>query len=208
MFLIRLMHLSSIKLKKNLDKEERNDNLDNQTSIDEEKQTLEDSPRIIDQIKNIAQEEKYKPEVKPEIKGVDKSLINSFDDLLNICTQKKEIKLKYELEKNVNLVKFERNRIEISFNDNLDKDFVKELSSKLYEWTTERWIITFSKSKGEMTVKEKQKNKKDELINEVKSLDIYKKVMEKFPDAELIDVKEKEKKEDKNDWFYKDFRQS
>ena len=199
MFLIRLMHLSSIKLKKNLDKEERNDNLDNQTSIDEEKQTLEDNPRIIDQIKNIAQEEKYKPEVKPEIKGVDKSLINSFDDLLNICTQKKEIKLKYELEKNVNLVKFERNRIEISFNDNLDKDFVKELSSKLYEWTTERWIITFSKSKGEMTVKEKQKNKKDELINEVKSLDIYKKVMEKFPDAELIDVKVNEKKEDKND---------
>jgi DNA polymerase-3 subunit gamma/tau len=193
------MHLSSIKLKKNLDKEERNDNLDNQTSIDEEKQTLEDSPRIIDQIKNIAQEEKYKPEVKPEIKGVDKSLINSFDDLLNICTQKKEIKLKYELEKNVNLVKFERNRIEISFNDNLDKDFVKDLSSKLYEWTTERWIITFSKSKGEMTVKEKQKNKKDELINEVKSLDIYKKVMEKFPDAELIDVKVNEKKKDKND---------
>jgi DNA polymerase-3 subunit gamma/tau len=193
------MHLSSIKLKKNLDKEERNDNLDNQTSIDEEKQTLEDSPRIIDQIKNIAQEEKYKPEVKPEIKGVDKNLINSFDDLLNICTQKKEIKLKYELEKNVNLVKFERNRIEISFNDNLDKDFVKDLSSKLYEWTIERWIITFSKSKGEMTVKEKQKNKKDELINEVKSLDIYKKVMEKFPDAELIDVKVNEKKEDKND---------
>ncbi len=60
----------------------------------------------------------------------------------------------------VNLVKFERNRIEISFNDNLDKDFVKDLSSKLYEWTGERWIITFSKSKGEMSVKEKQKIKK------------------------------------------------
>ena len=199
MFLIRLMHLSSIKLKKNLDKEERNDNLDNRSSIDEDKHKLEDSPKIIDQIKNIAQEEKYKPEVKPEIKAVDNSLIKSFDDLLNICNHKKEIKLKYELEKNVNLVKFERNRIEISFNDNLDKDFVKDLSSKLYEWTSERWIITFSKSKGEMTVKEKQKNKKDELINEVKSLDIYKKVMEKFPDAELIDVKMNEKKEDKND---------
>ena len=200
--------LGSIKQKKNLDIKDSSDALNNKISIDEDKQTIEDNPRIIDQIKNIAQEEKYKPEVKPEIKGVGKSLINSFDDLLNICTQKKEIKLKYELEKNVNLVKFERNRIEISFNDNLDKDFVKDLSSKLYEWTSKRWIITFSKSKGEMTVKEKQKNKRDELINEVKSLDIYKKVMEKFPDAELIDVKVNEKKEDKNDWFYKDFRQS
>ena len=81
--------------------------------------------------------------------------------MLDVSSQKKEIKLKYELEKNVNLVKFEKNRIEISFNDNLDKDFVKDLSSKLFEWTNERWIITFSKSKGEMSVKEKQKNKKE-----------------------------------------------
>ena len=45
-----------------------------------------------------------------------------------------------------------------------------------------------------MSVKEKQKNKKDELINEVKNSEIYKKVMEKFPDAELIDVKLNEKR--------------
>ena len=199
MFLIRLMHLSSIKLNKNTDLERSNDNSDNQTANKENKQKFEDNSRIVNQIKNIAQEEKQKPEVKPEIKAIDKNFINSFDDLLNICTLKKEIKLKYELEKNVNLVKFERNRIEISFNDNLDKDFVKDLSSKLFEWTAERWIITFSKSKGEMSVKEKQKNKKDELISEIKNSEIYKKVMEKFPDAELIDVKLNEKKEDKND---------
>ena len=197
MFLIRLMHLSSIKLKKNIDQELKNDQGDNQR--DNKEKEFENDSKIVDQIKNIVQEEKHKPEVKPEIKAIYKNLINSFDDLLDVCTQKKEIKLKYELEKNVNLVKFEKNRIEISFNDNLDKDFVKDLSSKLFEWTDERWIITFSKSKGEMSVKEKQKNKKDELINEVKNLEIYNKVMEKFTDAELIDVKLNEKKEDKND---------
>ena len=199
MFLIRLMHLSSIKIKKNLDKVENNNNVENQIDNKEKEQSLEDNSRIVNQIKNIAQEEKQKPEVKPETKAIDRNSINSFDDLLNICAQKKEIKLKYELEKNVNLVKFERNRIEISFNDNLGKDFVKDLSAKLFEWTAERWIITFSKSEGEMSIKEKQKNKKDELINEVKSLEIYKKVIEKFPDAELIDVKLNKKKEDKND---------
>ena len=199
MFLIRLMHLSSIKINKNIDQEQSNDNADSQILHEEKEQEFESNSRIINQIKNVAQEEKQKSEAKPEIKATEKNLINSFDELLNICTQKKEIKLKYELEKNVNLVKFERNRIEISFNDNLDKDFVKDLSSKLYEWTDERWIITFSKSKGEMSVKEKQKNKKDELIYEVKNSEIYKKIMEKFPDAELVDVKLNEKKEDKND---------
>jgi len=192
MFLIRLMHLSSIKSKKTPD-------LNTDESLESAavpKQTdIENVTQAIDQIKNIAQEKKIKPEIETEIKAIDKSLINSFNDLLDACSEKKEIKLKYELEKNVNLVKFERNRIEISFNDNLDKDFVKDLSAKLFEWTSERWIITFSKSKGEMSVKEKQKNKREELINEVKNSEIYKTLIEKFPDAELTDVK-LNKKED------------
>jgi DNA polymerase-3 subunit gamma/tau len=199
MFLIRLMHLSSIKLKQDTKKEQTSYNIDDRIQKKEKKDEFEDNSRVINQIKNVAQEEKHKPDVKQEVEAIDKNLINSFEDLLDICTQKKEIKLKYELEKNVNLVKFERNRIEISFNDNLDKDFVKDLSSKLFEWTSERWIITFSKSKGEMSVKEKQKNKKDKLINEVKSSEAYKIVMEKFPDAELVDVKLNGKEEDKND---------
>ncbi|MDA7604069.1 DNA polymerase III subunit gamma/tau [Candidatus Pelagibacter sp.] len=192
MFLIRLMHLSSIKSKKTPDF-----NTDQSSeSVAVPKQTdIENVTQAIDQIKNIAQEKKNKPEIETEIKAIDKSLINSFNDLLDACSEKKEIKLKYELEKNVNLVKFERNRIEISFNDNLDKDFVKDLSAKLFEWTSERWIITFSKSKGEMSIKEKQKNKSEELINEVKNSEIYKTLIEKFPDAELTDVK-LNKKED------------
>ena len=199
MFLIRLMHLSSIKLKQHTKKEQTSYKIDDRINKKEKEDEFEDNSRVINQIKNVAQEEKHKPDVKQEVEAIDKNLINSFEDLLDICTQKKEIKLKYELEKNVNLVKFERNRIEISFNDNLDKDFVKDLSSKLFEWTSERWIITFSKSKGEMSVKEKQKNKKDKLINEVKSSETYQMVMEKFPDAELIDVKLNGKEEDKND---------
>jgi len=186
MFLIRLMHLSSIKSKKTPD---FNMDESSESTVVPKKTDIENVTQAIDQIKNIAQEKKNKLEIETEIKAIDKSLINSFNDLLDACLEKKEIKLKYELEKNVNLVKFERNRIEISFNDNLDKDFVKDLSAKLFEWTSERWIITFSKSKGEMSVKEKQKNKREELINEVKNSEIYKALIEKFPDAELTDVK-------------------
>ena len=110
---------------------------------------------------------------------------------MKFVQKKKEIKLKYELEKNVNLVKFEKNRIEISFNESLDKDFVKDLSSKLFEWTGERWIITFSKLKGQMSLKDKEKNVKKQLIDEMKNIETFKRVMDKFPDAELIDVNSK-----------------
>ncbi len=184
MFLIRLMHLSSLKSENKIEKVEvdlKNENLVENTET-------ELTSKTINQIKNVAQEEKIKPEVQTEIKAENKININAFEDLIEICANKKEIKLKYELEKNVNLVKFEKNRIEISFNESLDKDFVKDLSSKLFEWTGERWIITFSKLKGQMSVKDKQKNVKKQLIDEMKNSEIFKSVMDRFPDAELIDV--------------------
>ncbi len=187
MFLIRLMHLSSMK-----PRDEAINDLNHNTSnniINGNKIDIENTNKTVDQIRNIAQEKKNKLEVESEIKTNDKSLISSFDELISTCLEKKEVKLKYELENNVNLVKFERNRIEISFNDNLDKDFVKELSLKLYEWTDERWIISFSKSEGEMSVKEKQKNEKNDLLNNAKNLDIYNTFIKRFPDAELLDVK-------------------
>ena len=121
------------------------------------------------------------------------NLINSFDDLLEICSSEKEIKLKYELETNVNLVSFDDQRIEISFNEDLDKDFIKDLSLKLYEWTNNRWIITLSKTKGQPSKKETEVNLKKELIESVKNSPIYKNILEKFPDIELIDVKTNEK---------------
>ena len=148
----------------------------------------------VDQIKNVIQEKKTKPEIQSEVNVKDKIIIEAFDQLLTVCSQNKEIKLKYELEKNVNLVSFEQNRIEISFNDNLDKNFVKDLSLKLFEWTNQRWIITFSKTKGDISIKERENKKKIELIEKGKSTDLYKSVLEKFPDANLIDVISKEEK--------------
>jgi len=184
MFLIRLMHLSSVKSENKVENVEAQLKSENFVKNTETELTS----KTINQIKNVAQEEKTKPEVQTEIKAEHKININAFEDLIEICSKKKEIKLKYELEKNVNLVKFEKNRIEISFNESLDKDFVKDLSSKLFEWTGERWIITFSKLKGQMSVKDKEKNVKKQLIDEMKNLEIFKSVMDKFPDAELIDV--------------------
>ena len=180
MFLIRLIHLSSMKSKNNNEAD-----LKDESSL---KMKIDDKSKTISQIKNISQEEKSNPEINTEIKSENKIFINTFDDLIDICFKKKEIKLKYELEKNVNIVKFGINRIEISFNDSLEKNFVKDLSSKLFEWTGNRWIITFSKSKGELSVNDKKKIIKEKLIYDAKNTETFQKVVKNFPDAELIDV--------------------
>ena len=104
--------------------------------------------------------------------------------------KKKEVKLKYELESNVNLVAFNQGRIEIAFNENLDKDFVKELAAKLYEWTDKRWIISLSKETGLISKKQEEKKNKEKIFDDVKKSEIYNKVLEILPDAELIEIKE------------------
>ena len=192
MFLIRLMHLSSVKQVKQIDTKPKEENSTSKIEIKTE-------TKIIDQIKNISQEEKKNPEIQTEVKAEIKTQINSFEELIATCTSKRELKLKFELEKNVNLVKFEKNRIEISFNDSLDKDFVKDLSTKLFEWTKERWIITLSKSKGDLSIREKKENEKKILIEKAKQTEIYKNFMENFPDAELVDVKSIIKEDKNND---------
>ena len=197
MFLIRLIHLKGINKVSNINNEEESnqseiikDNSPLQKQEDDDLFGIKEKMETIGQIKNIVQEKDIKIKENKKIE-LQTKLINSFDDLLKICSSKKEIKLKYELEKNVHLVGFENQRIEISFNEDLDKDFVKDLSLKLYEWTNDRWIITLSKTKGQPSKKEEEINSKKELIETIKKSPIYNDILKNFPDAELVDVKPK-----------------
>ncbi|MDA9752608.1 DNA polymerase III subunit gamma/tau [Candidatus Pelagibacter sp.] len=184
MFLVRLIYLKGSKIKEDLTKQSL------VSSIDKETVKIDKTVETVNQIKNVSQEDKIDPKLDLNKEKTD---ISSFQELINLCNERKEVKLKYELETNVNLVSFENFRMEISFNDNLDKDFIKELSHKLFEWTGNRWIITLSKKKGEISMKEKDQINQKQIFEEVKKSNIYKKVLEILPDAELIDVKKIDK---------------
>jgi DNA polymerase-3 subunit gamma/tau len=204
MFLIRLVYLKSIKnnkenLYENKELEENNSVLSNNETITKKINDNTDlfnlKNKTIGQIKNVIQE-KQKNQNTTDEPTASYIEIKSFIDLIEICDLKKEIKLKYELEKNVNLVNFAKERIEISFNDELDKEFIKNLSLKLFEWTAKRWIITLSKKEGKPSIKQEEMNLKKVLLEKTKNSENYKKILEKFSDAELIDVKIEKKKDD------------
>ncbi len=184
MFLVRLIYLKGSKIKEDINNESL------VSSIKKETVKIDKTVETVNQIKNVSQQDKIDPKLELNKK---KTEISSFQELINLCNERKEVKLKYELETNVNLVSFENFRMEISFNDNLDKDFIKELSHKLFEWTGNRWIITLSQKKGEISMKEKDQINQRQIFEEVKKSNIYKKVLEILPDAELIDVKKIDK---------------
>ena len=147
------------------------------------------------QIKSIIQEKAEDIDRNPKIlekkQEVGKlEIINSFEKLIEITNDKKEIELKFDLERNVRVVKFETGKIDISFNEKLSKNFVRSLTEKLKLWTGERWIISLSKETGKNTIFENKEIYKKKLLQDALESEVYKKIKENFPDAELNEVEE------------------
>ena len=198
MFLIRLLYL-----KKKFQEEKNEINQINEQKIVQKNEQVDISSsknididannnKIISQIKFSSQEkEKILVEDK---KLFSKTKIDSFSKLISTCIEKKEIGLKYELENNVNLISFKNNNIEISFNENLDKNFIKDLTSKLFDWTGERWIILLSKRTGSKSMKEIKTEDKNNKLQDLKDSEHFKNAINLFPDLEVTNINDLEDK--------------
>ena len=199
MFLIRLLYLKKINvgendLAKNL-KIESNNSENNEVNENlPQNLDMSSNNKTINQIKFSSQEKKKI--LLDEENFSNKIEIKTFNDLILTCIDRKEIGLKYELENNVNLISFKNNNIEISFNENLDNNFIKNLTSKLLDWTGERWIILLSKEIGSKSVKEKMLQSKKDNLKDLKNSEIYKKAISVFSDLDIVDVKELKERDD------------
>jgi DNA polymerase III subunit gamma/tau len=196
MYLMQLMHL------KHLDQKEKTlsysnfneESVEKKSSLmqNNESQTDKKTKSVFkDQLKNTDQV-KTNIVKSPELKsGPLKSLVlKTFEDLILVATKEREVELKYDLERNVKLVSFFPGKINITFNERLNKNFIKILTEKLLKWTGERWLISLSKEQGDETIYEKNlTNKKDKIAKETNS-ETVKDFLTAFPDAKLIDITE------------------
>jgi len=202
MLVIRLIHLKGMpSYEEVLNLLNRNDFKKTNESVTDEqnvKKVLNEENEITkiskDQIKNTTQTklELTSPNPKNLKKNVNVENIKSFEDLIKLSSNKKEVELKYDLERNVNLIKFSEGKIDISFNENLGKNFVRNLSVKLLEWTGKRWVITLTKDVGQKTFAELQLINRRQLIEKEKKGEVYKKFKNIFSDGELVKVSKKD----------------
>ena len=193
MFIMQLAHLKKIG---------KSDDIRNEESFSIRSQENPDNKKIIDknldtnnnQAKNqlrSTNQIKSKPINNFSAKNIKTKIeITSFKDLIDQANNEKEIELKYDLERNVKLVSFSKGQIDISFNEKLNKNFIKNLTDKLFKWTNERWIISLSKNLNAKSIYEQNLEDKNKLINEFKNNKISKDIESAFPDAMLVDIEE------------------
>ena len=193
MYIMQLVHLKNLEVKK--EKDENDISLINPESYSEKKideiKSNENNNKVKNQLKNTNQI-KTSP-LKKNLLDENEKLkieITSFQDLIKKANDDKEIELKYDLERNVKLVSFNRGKMDISFNEKLNKNFIKNLTDKLLQWTGERWIISLSKNVEAKSIYEKNLESKKNVIEKFRKSKIAKEFERTFPDAKLIDIEE------------------
>ena len=196
MYVMQLLHLKRIKpssIEKLEEGTARPNESKKEISKQEEGLKENDSLKVKSQLKNTDQiKTNLIEQPKLKNKNLNKTKINSFEDIVKLANLENEIELKYDLERNVKLVSFRSGTIDISFNEKLNKNFIKILTEKLYSWTGERWIISLNKKIGEKTIFEKKIETKNNQIYEAKKNEKIKKLLETFDDADLIDIQKED----------------
>jgi DNA polymerase III subunit gamma/tau len=197
MYIMQLAHLKSIDTKKEIPNlEDDNSQLSNESlvgkKIDDKLLETNISNQVKNQLKSTNQIKTNPAKNLSEDNRNTQIEITSFQNLIDQANKEKEIELKYDLERNVKLVSFNKGKIDISFNEKLNKNFIKNLTDKLLLWTGERWIISLSKNINAKSIYEKSLEDKGNKIEEFKKSKTAQDIQKAFPDAKLIDLKESE----------------
>ncbi|HXM30645.1 MAG TPA: DNA polymerase III subunit gamma/tau, partial [Xanthobacteraceae bacterium] len=133
-------------------------------------------------------------QVEPALEAVAASAprLTSLEDIAALAVAKRDLKMKHAIENQVRLVRVQENRLEIALVSGVPAGITSELSTKLTEWTGNRWFVAISDSKGAPTLAENAAAKKVAMVHDVRSDPLVKAVLERFPGAEIVDVRRRE----------------
>jgi DNA polymerase-3 subunit gamma/tau len=133
-------------------------------------------------------------QAEPAVEAVAASAprLASLEDIAALAVAKRDLKVKHAIEHQVRLVRIQEGRLEIALASGVPAGITSELSTKLTEWTGNRWFVAISDSEGAPTIAETATAKKVALVHDVRSDPLVKAVLERFPGAEIVDVRRRE----------------
>ncbi len=122
------------------------------------------------------------PQVAPTL------TLATFEDIVALAAEKRDIGLKAALERDVRLVRCEDGRLELALESTAPKTLINDLSRKLSGWTGKRWMVVVSAEQGAPSLKVQNDSRDAELKRGVRSDPLVESVLKKFPGAEIVGV--------------------
>jgi DNA polymerase III subunit gamma/tau len=115
--------------------------------------------------------------------------INTFEELVALASDKRDVQAKLALERDIRLVRCEDGKLEIALEPSAARTLVNDLSRKLQQWTGRPWVVVISREPGEPTLKSVADARKADLEIGVRADPLVKAMLERFPGAEIVGVR-------------------
>jgi DNA polymerase-3 subunit gamma/tau len=135
-------------------------------------------------------------EERPAEKPEPKVPVRSLHDIVDLCTQNKDPRLKALLRNFVHLVKVEPGRLDIRMTSNGPGTLPGELGVKLKEWTGIHWIVSLSREEGEPTLVEADASAREARLTDARADPDIIAILSQFPGAKITDVRIRAAEED------------
>ena len=110
-------------------------------------------------------------------------------DVAALAAEKRDIRLKMAVERQLRPVGFQPGRIDVSLTPDAHFDLPTELSRKLSDWTGDRWIVAVSRDQGGTTLAEEREARRTQLVSDARADPLVAAVLKRFPGAEIVDVR-------------------
>jgi DNA polymerase-3 subunit gamma/tau len=130
------------------------------------------------------------PKLQPTSQGAPLRAIATFQEVVALAVEKRDLQTKAALERDVRLVRCEDGRLEVGLEPGAAKALVNDLSRKLSQWTGRPWMVVVSTEPGEATLKSQIEARRAEFESGVRGDPLVKAVLERFPGAQIVGVKE------------------
>ncbi len=115
--------------------------------------------------------------------------LSSFEEVVALAAKHRDIQLKMALERDVRIVRFEDGSIEMSPSQGASPQLAQTLMRRLQEWTGKRWMVAITNAAGAPSLKEKREAEEAAALQGVQALPLVSKVLEHFPGAEIVAVR-------------------
>ena len=82
------------------------------------------------------------PQSRPRLEAANEVRLQSLQDIVVLAAEKRDAKLREEIEKFVRLVSLEPGKIEFNPAPGAPQDLSGRLAARLKDWTGERWVVS------------------------------------------------------------------
>jgi DNA polymerase-3 subunit gamma/tau len=118
--------------------------------------------------------------------------LSTFEAIVALAGEKRDIKLKTELERFIRPIAVTAGKLEIALEQGTPPGLPGEISRKLEIWTGSRWLVTVARGGGQETLSSRRKAEADTAMKEARARSDVRAYLEAFPGAEVVRVREPE----------------